>query len=83
MILVILLTTFSQCTGTIKSRTINIAVDNLTCVCINEALGNSRMDAHQQLYKKTIFQISDTKTLDLYKEFQNLKPQITIKNDFN
>lgn len=72
LITIILLTTFlSNAQQNLSQEQFKKVVDNMTCICINEALGNSAVDCEKPLQENEIPK-SDTKTLDLYKEFQKL-----------
>jgi hypothetical protein len=51
---------------------LNIVVDNLTCLCINET-ENSSVDCTSATIQENDIPISDTKTLELYKNFKKLK----------
>ncbi len=73
ILIVILLTTFlSNAQQKLSQEQFKKIVDNMTCVCINEALENSAVDCEKTLQENEI-PLSDSKTLDLYKEFQKLK----------
>lgn len=72
LIVIILTTSLSNAQQKLSQEQFKKVVDNMTCVCINEALGNSAVDCEKPL-KENEIPISDTKTLDLYKEFQKLK----------
>lgn len=74
MMIVILLTTFlANAQVQLSQEQFKKVVDNMTCVCINEALGNSAVDCEKTTIQENDIPKTDTKTLDLYKEFQKLK----------
>lgn len=74
LLIVILLTTFlSNAQQKLSQEQFKKIVDNMTCVCLNEALGNSAVDCEKTTINEKDIPPKETKTLDLYKEFQKLK----------
>jgi hypothetical protein len=72
LIVIVLTTSLSNAQQKLSQEQFKKIVDNMTCVCINEALENSAVDCEKTLEENEI-PSSDSKTLDLYKEFQKLK----------
>jgi hypothetical protein len=74
IIIVVFLTTFlANAQSNLSQEQFEKVVDNMTCLCINEALGKSAVDCEKTTIQESNIPITDTKTLYLYKEFQKLK----------
>lgn len=72
--IVFLLTPFlSNSQKNLSQEQFKKVVDNITCLCINVALGNSAVDCGKTTIQENDIPTKETKTLDLYKEFQKLK----------
>lgn len=74
IIIVVFLTTFlTNAQSNLSQEQFEKVVDNMTCLCINEALEKSAVDCEKTTILESNIPTTDTKTLDLYKEFQELK----------
>ncbi|MEC5166247.1 hypothetical protein RCH18_001983 [Flavobacterium sp. PL11] len=74
IVMIVFLTTFlTNAQSNLSQEQFEKVVDNMTCLCINEALDKSTLDCEKTTIKESNIPTTDTKTLDLYKEFQKLK----------
>jgi len=84
LLLALLLSNFFANAQELDKEKYKQLVDYMCCICINDALGNSSVDCEKTSISKNDIPDTDTRTLDLFKEFQKLKDaqtgnELTVK----